>query len=80
MLSYIIQVLFSLLPDTRFYRFKAFLLRLRGFQIGENVRVVSSVKIKLKNLSVGDNTFIGHETLITGGDALVQIGKNVDIV
>jgi acetyltransferase-like isoleucine patch superfamily enzyme len=79
MLSYIIQILFSVLPDTRFYRFKAFLLRLRGFQIGNNVRVVSSVKIKLKYLSVGDNTFIGHETLITGGDALVEIGKNVDI-
>lgn len=79
MLSYIIQFLFSILPDTRLYRFKAFLLRLRGFQIGGNVMVVSSVKIKLKHLSVGDNTFIGHETLITGGDALVQIGRNVDI-
>jgi acetyltransferase-like isoleucine patch superfamily enzyme len=79
MLSYIIQFLFSILPDTRLYRFKAFLLRLRGFQIGNNVRVVSSVKIKLKHLSVGDNTFIGHETLIIGGDVLVQIGQNVDI-
>lgn len=79
MLSYLIQLLFSVLPDTRLYRFKAFLLRLRGFQIGDNVRVTSSVKIKLKHLSVRDNTFIGHETLITGGDALVQIGQNVDI-
>jgi len=43
------------------------------------VRAVSSVKMKLKWLSVGDNTFIGHETLITGGDVLVKIGKNVDI-
>lgn len=79
MLSYIVQFLFSTLPDTRFYRLKAFLLRLRGFQIGKNVRVVSSVKIKLKSLSVGDNSFIGHETLIAGGDALVQIGQNVDV-
>jgi maltose O-acetyltransferase len=37
------------------------------------------VKIKLKKLSVDDNTFIGHETLIEGGDALVKIGKNIDI-
>jgi len=67
------------LPDTRFYPFKAFLLRLRGFKIGNNVRVVSSVKIKLKNLSLGDNTFISHKTFIGGGDVLVRIGKNVDI-
>ena len=68
-----------MLPDTRLFRFKTYLLRLRGFQVGDNVMVVSSVKIKLKHFSVRDNTFIGHETLITGGDALVQIGQNVDI-
>jgi len=79
MLSYIIQLVFPLLPDTRLFRLKAFLLRLRGFHIGHNVRVVSSVKIKLKMLSVGDNTFIGHDTLIAGGDALVEIGRDVDI-
>jgi maltose O-acetyltransferase len=79
MLSYIIQLLFLFIPDTRFYRLKSYLLRLRGFQIANNVRVVSSVKMKLKYLSIGENSFIGHETLITGGDALVQIGKNVDI-
>jgi maltose O-acetyltransferase len=79
MWSYIIQLLFSYLPDTRMYRFKAFLLRMRGFKIGNNVRVVSSVRIKLKQLTIGDNTFIGFETLLEGGDAHVQIGKNVDI-
>ena len=77
-LSYVIQIMFSVLPDTRFYPLKSFLLRLRGFEIGNNVRVVSSVKIKLKQLLVRDNTFIGHETLIEGGNAFVQIGKNVD--
>lgn len=78
-LSYLIQLLFPFLPETRLYPFKASLLRLRGFQIGKNVRVTSSVKIKLKDLSVGDNTFIGYETLIAGGDALIRIGRNVDI-
>lgn len=77
--SFLVQLLFSLLPDTRLYGFKAFLLRLRGFDIGTNVRVVSSVKIKLRSLSIGDNSFIGHETLIIGGNAFVQIGRNVDI-
>jgi acetyltransferase-like isoleucine patch superfamily enzyme len=61
------------------YAFKAYLLGLRGFNIGENVRVVSSVKIKLRHLSIGSNTFIGFETLIEGGNAWVNIGKNVDI-
>jgi maltose O-acetyltransferase len=79
MLSYLIQLIFSLLPDTRLYAFKASLLRLRGFKIGKNVRVVSSVKIKTKYLSVDDNTFIGHGTMIAGGDAMVEIEKNVDI-
>jgi maltose O-acetyltransferase len=79
MFSFIIQFLFSLLPDTRFFRLKAFLLRLRGFQVGENVRVVSSAKLKLKYLSLGNNTYISHDTLIQGGDVAVRIGKNVDI-
>lgn len=43
------------------------------------MRVVSSVNFRLRHLSIGNNTFIGHETLIVGGDALVQIGQNVDI-
>jgi acetyltransferase-like isoleucine patch superfamily enzyme len=79
MLSYLVQLLFSVLPDTRLYQFKALLLRLRGFRIGNNVRVVSSVQIKLKHFTVGDNTFIGHSTLIIGGDASVKVGGNVDI-
>jgi acetyltransferase-like isoleucine patch superfamily enzyme len=79
MLSYLIQLLFPFLPETRLYPFKSFLLRLRGFRIGNNVRVVSSVIIRLKFLSIGNDSFIGHDTLIAGGDALVKIGQNVDI-
>jgi len=79
MISYIIQFLFSILPDSHCFNLKSFLLRLRGFEIGKNVRIVSSVKIKTKYFSIGDNSFIGYETLIAGGDALIKIGKNVDI-
>jgi acetyltransferase-like isoleucine patch superfamily enzyme len=79
MRSYLIQLLFSLLPDTRGFRFKAWLLRRRGFQIGYSVKVASSAKFKLKCLSVGDNTYINCETFIGGGDATVQIGRDVDI-
>jgi maltose O-acetyltransferase len=79
MRSYLIQLLFSLLPDTRCFRFKAWLLRRRGFRIGAGVKIASSAKFKLKRLSVGDNTYINYETLIGGGDASVEIGRNVDI-
>lgn len=79
MISYLLQFIFSILPDSRFYPLKTYLLRMRGYEIGNNVRVISSVKFKLKKLSIGDNTFISYETLIEGGDAWVVIGKNVDI-
>ncbi len=79
MLSYLIQLLFPLIPETRFFRFKSFLLRLRGFNIGDNVRVWSSAVFRIKSLSIGDNTRIGSDTLILGGDALVRIGQNVGI-
>jgi len=35
--------------------------------------------MRLKLLSIGNNSFVGHDTLIAGGDALVRIGQNVDI-
>jgi len=79
MLSYFIQLLFPLIPETRFFRFKSFLLRLRGYKIGNNVRVFSSAVFRLKLLSIGDNARIGSDTLIIGGDAWVRIGKNVGI-
>lgn len=79
MLAYLIQMIFALIPDTRFWMLKSRLLRLRGFQVGENVRVVSSVKFKTKHLSIGENTFIGHNVFISGGDSRIEIGANVDI-
>lgn len=79
MVSYLLQLFFSLLPDSRLYALKAILLRFRGFKIGNNVRVISSAKFKVKYLSIGNNSFISHDTLIQGGDALVWIGQNVDI-
>lgn len=57
--------LFPLVPDTRGYWFKRFLLILAGEKIGDNVRICSSVKIIGDNqLSIGENSFIGHDTLI----------------
>ena len=68
------------MPATRFFKVKRGLLRWAGATIGSNVRIVSSAKFYLTGqLIIGDNTWIGHEVLVVGGDAPVCIGKNVDI-
>ena len=77
---YLIGFIFPLIPPTRLFGLKRALLRWCGAQVGENVRVSSSARF-LSNgpLRVGDGTWIGHQVLITGGDAPVVIGANVDI-
>lgn len=66
------------LPGSRFFAFKRFLLRTTGAKIGKNVRVMN-VKVLGVNLFIGDNTFIGIDTIILGGKSNVTIGKNCDI-
>ena len=71
--------LFSILPDTRAYRIKCFLLRCAGIKVGNNVRICSTVKIiGCSSLEIGDNTFIGHDSIIIC-TAPIEIGKNVNI-
>lgn len=68
------------MPSTRLFPLKRAILRWAGAVIGENVRIVSSVRFYLTGqLVTGDGTWIGHEVLIVGGDASVVIGSNVDI-
>lgn len=75
------RFIFSLLPLTRFFRLKALLLKASGINIHTNARIVSSVQIfGPKNISIGKDTFIGHETLITGSyESSIIIGDFVDI-
>ena len=77
---YVYSLLASLLPATRLFAFKRYLLRWAGAEIGENVRVASSARFLLSGrLVIGANTWIGHEVMIVGGDADVYIGRDVDI-
>lgn len=77
---HLVHAIFSLLPSTRLFGLKCFLLRWAGAAVGSNVRVVSSARFYLTgDLKIGDGTWIGHEALIVGGDAEVVIGMNVDI-
>lgn len=70
----------GLCPPTRAFALKRSLLRWCGAEVGDNVRIVSSARFMLTGgLSVGDDTWIGHEVMIVGGDADVRIGARVDI-
>jgi maltose O-acetyltransferase len=77
---YVVHGLFALIPPTRFFAFKASLLRWAGAQVGRNVRVVSSARFHLSgDLAIGDGTWIGEDARIVGGTAAVNIGANVDV-
>jgi maltose O-acetyltransferase len=44
------------------------------------VRIVASARVVITNVSIGEDTFIGHQVLIVGDEASpITIGKNVDI-
>jgi acetyltransferase-like isoleucine patch superfamily enzyme len=70
----------GLLPPTRAFAWKRWVLRRMGAQVSPSARLTSSVRIwgSLK-LTIGHDTFLGHEVLITGGDSMVSIGDCVDI-
>ena len=77
---FIANKLMHLLPPSRCFGVKRTLLRFAGATIGENVRIVSSVEIYCSGpLTIGDNSWIGHQSLIVGGDAKIEIGANVNI-
>lgn len=77
---FIYHLIMLFIPATKLFKFKAILLRWCGAKVGLNVRIVSSAKFYLSGeLSIGDNTWIGHEVMIVGGQASVTIGKDCDI-
>lgn len=77
--QYFNKLVFSLLPETKCFGLKRFLLRLSGAQIGQNVRVCSSVMvIGAGELIIGDNTWVGHRCVLSASSR-IEIGRNVDI-
>lgn len=69
----------KLLPETRFFALKRGIYRLCGAQVGENVRICSSVTILGPGqLRIGPNTWVGHQALIVSG-CCIDIGAEVDI-
>lgn len=77
---FVYSLISRILPPTHFFGFKRLMLRLAGAKVGCGVKCVSSASFFLGgSLSVGDETWIGHEVLIVGGDAEVSIGKYCDL-
>jgi acetyltransferase-like isoleucine patch superfamily enzyme len=80
LLLYFFNILNFMIPSTRFYTLKVFILRKAGAVIGENVRILRGVNISMSGkLIIGDHSHIGEFTSFMGGNANISIGSNVDI-
>jgi maltose O-acetyltransferase len=78
--QYFGNALLGMLPPTRAYALKRGILRGMGVRVQGAPRVVSSVRVwGAVELTLGDDTFLGHEVLISGGASRVTIGAGVDI-
>ncbi|DAB34821.1 MAG TPA: acetyltransferase [Sulfurospirillum sp. UBA12182] len=72
----------SFFPESRFFKTKNFIYRvLCKFEIHPSVRMFSSFNIVgVENIQIGQDTFLGHESLIMGANnTKVVIGDFVDI-
>jgi acetyltransferase-like isoleucine patch superfamily enzyme len=50
-----------------------------GARVGNDAKIVSSARFYLTgHLSIGNQTWIGHDVLIVGGDAVVSLGAYCD--
>lgn len=77
---YLTNLLFTFMPLTRWFRLRALLLKISGVRCSASARIISSARIVFTNVTIGNDTFIGHQVLITGNDKFkVMIGNNVDL-
>lgn len=76
---YFVNALNNILPGSRFFSIKRFLYRKAGVVIGENVRLMDCKIMKKGRVVIGRNTFIGSQSVITGGVSDVIIGDYCDI-
>lgn len=77
---YFIGFVLPLLPPTRLFSLKRMLLRWCGAKVGKNVRIASSARFLTSGpLEIGENTWIGHQVLVVGGNSPIEIGSDVDI-
>lgn len=81
MLNHFINVVFALLPATRWFATKRFLFRLAKVTLGDHVSIGNHIKIYSQgNIKIESNVWLarGAEFTVPGG-ASVLIGDSVDI-
>lgn len=77
--NYLNNLIFPLIPESKGWGLKRMMLRLAGAKIGKNVKISSSLKVYgAGTLEIGDNTWVGYQTLIAASSKVV-IGANCDI-
>ena len=81
MLNYIINLISTFLPATRFYVLKRFLYKFVGFKFKKNVSIGNHIKSYVRGtVKVGNNVWLGRELEFTVPQGTeVIIGSNVDI-
>jgi maltose O-acetyltransferase len=81
MLKFLLRPLLSILPSLRCNKFKRYLHGLMGYHLDKKVVIASSAKIMgAINVTIGEATFVGHETIIMGGgEGDITIGAHCDI-
>lgn len=78
--QYVANSVSGILPPTRFYKLKAYLYRWAGFHVHATTRIVSSARLwGTMDLVIGEDTFIGHNSVIAGGGDCILIGNYVDV-
>lgn len=76
---YIMGLIMPLLPETRCFGFKCWLLKRTGAKVGKNVRICSSALfVGTGHLEIGNNTWIGHRCIISTSSS-IKIGSDCDI-
>jgi len=66
---YVVNILLDLLPNSGMQKIKTKLLRWAGVKVGDNVVVFQGVKIQgIGEVEIGNNVFIGHQTMIMIND------------
>jgi putative colanic acid biosynthesis acetyltransferase WcaF len=80
-INYINTLIFRVLPETRFFGLKRYLMRLAGIKIGENSRVCSSVTISGNGtIEIGDNVWIGPQVFLSASTpASIKIASHCGI-